>query len=193
MCIFVTDYRYRKDEIFKRLKVTTFAQLVLQVAEVDDVSTPLPSDTYSVTDGTPIATPAYLEDYPESPPGTARSTLSSVISGVGELDISQNSSLTSPRSPVHEVVQPPCPYLLLDVRYKEDYDQFHIITAKSYPVSMLSRSCNYFTKDILDYQNKPGKIIILYDEDERVAPNAAATFVQRGVDNVFMLSGGRCA
>ncbi len=39
-------------------------------------------------------------------------------------------------------------------------------------------------------QNKVGKIIILYDEDERIAPNAATTFVQRGVDNVFMLSGG---
>ena len=25
---YCTDYRYRKDEIFKRLKVTTFAQLV---------------------------------------------------------------------------------------------------------------------------------------------------------------------
>lgn len=39
-------------------------------------------------------------------------------------------------------------------------------------------------------QNKPGKIIILYDEDERIAPNAATTFVQRGIDNIFMLSGG---
>lgn len=39
-------------------------------------------------------------------------------------------------------------------------------------------------------KNKPGKIIILYDEDERIAPQAATTFVQREVDNVFMLSGG---
>ena len=39
-------------------------------------------------------------------------------------------------------------------------------------------------------KNKLGKIIILYDEDERLAPAAATTFVQREVDNVFMLSGG---
>ena len=39
-------------------------------------------------------------------------------------------------------------------------------------------------------KNKPGKIIILYDEDERIAPQAATTFVQREVDNLFMLSGG---
>lgn len=30
----------------------------------------------------------------------------------------------------------------------------------------------------------------MYDEDERIAPQAATTFVQREVDNVFMLSGG---
>ena len=40
-------------------------------------------------------------------------------------------------------------------------------------------------------KNKLGKIIILYDEDERLAPAAATTFVQREVDNVFMLSGGK--
>ncbi|XP_078355203.1 centrosomal protein of 41 kDa-like, partial [Oculina patagonica] len=39
-------------------------------------------------------------------------------------------------------------------------------------------------------KNKLGKIIVLYDEDERLAPAAATTFVQREVDNVFMLSGG---
>ena len=38
--------------------------------------------------------------------------------------------------------------------------------------------------------NKEGKIIILYDEDERFAPECATIFVQREVDNVFLLSGG---
>ena len=41
-------------------------------------------------------------------------------------------------------------------------------------------------------KNKAGRIIILYDEDERIAPQAATVFVQRGVDNAFMLSGGMC-
>ena len=35
-----------------------------------------------------------------------------------------------------------------------------------------------------------GVFIVLYDEDERVASTAATVFVQRGVANVFMLSGG---
>ena len=46
------------------------------------------------------------------------------------------------------------------------------------------------TFSILTQKNKLGKIIILYDENERLAPAAATTFVQREVDNVFMLSGG---
>lgn len=52
-------------------------------------------------------------------------------------------------------VQPPvvlqCPFLLLDVREKDDYDQCHIIGALNYPAAMLSRSFNYFTKEILSY------------------------------------------
>ena len=40
-------------------------------------------------------------------------------------------------------------------------------------------------------KNKPGKIIVIYDEDERIAPMAATTLVQRGYDNLFMLSGGK--
>ena len=40
-------------------------------------------------------------------------------------------------------------------------------------------------------KNKPGKVIIDYDEDERIAPNVASVFVQKDVENVFMLSGGQ--
>lgn len=45
----------------------------------------------------------------------------------------------------------------------------------------------------LEQKNKPGSIIIIYDEDERIAPRVATTFIQREVDNVFMLSGGECS
>lgn len=33
-------------------------------------------------------------------------------------------------------------------------------------------------------------VILLYDNDEKIAPGAATTLVQRGYDNIFMLSGG---
>ena len=44
---------------------------------------------------------------------------------------------------------------------------------------------------LIPQRNIPGKIIVVYDEDERIAPHAATTLVQRGYDNLFMLSGGK--
>ena len=43
---------------------------------------------------------------------------------------------------------------------------------------------------MLHYKNKEGKLIVVYDYDEIIAHKFATTLVQRGYDNVFMLSGG---
>ncbi|KAM4618172.1 centrosomal protein of 41 kDa [Polymixia lowei] len=211
------NYRYRKDELFKRLKVTTFAQLVLQVASVSDLTeslndeeSPRPEDRLSVlsegeclsehTNGSPQATPTpvHLLDISSEAGDSScspRSTLQSVISGVGELDLDRNGQkmvnltrLSSPR--LADRPYPDCPYLLLDVRDRDQYDQCHIISAYSYPIAMLSRTMNPYTKEVLEYKNAAGKIIIAYDEDERVASQAATTMCERGFENLFMLSGG---
>ena len=83
------------------------------------------------------------------------------------------------------------PYLLLDLRDKDEYDECRIITALNYPIAMLSRSVNNETPELLAYKNNSGKIIVVYDDDERLAPRAATTLVQRGYDNLFVLSGGQ--
>ncbi|CAL8260649.1 unnamed protein product [Merluccius merluccius] len=213
------NYRYRKDEIFKRLKVTTFAQLVLQVASISDLNedvngeeSPRPEDCLSVlsetelgplaelSDGSPQATPTalHLLDHSQEagdahcPP---RSTLQSVIGGVGELDLARNGSKTvslTPESSPRWTERPyaDCPYLLLDTRDKDQYDQCHIISAYSHPIALLSRTMNPYTKEVLDYKNAAGKIIIVYDEDERIASQAATVMCERGFENLFMLSGG---
>ncbi|XP_062508203.1 centrosomal protein of 41 kDa-like [Corticium candelabrum] len=190
------NYRYRRDEIFRRIKSTTFVQLVIQVFDAagdEDLSFERGDEKENETIHHQAST-GNAHDIPqldlskvsaaiveEDEASTTRSSLSDFVLGSGEI-----------REPVD--VQPPvvlqCPFLLLDVREKDDYDQCHIIGALNYPAAMLSRSFNYFTKEILSYKNKPGHIIILYDEDERIASTAATTFVQREVDNVFMLSGG---
>ncbi|XP_032232310.2 centrosomal protein of 41 kDa B isoform X2 [Nematostella vectensis] len=206
------NYKFRKDEIFKRMKASTFAQLVLQVAQVLQVEqdreslmtadlqrTIVPEEKESVEDGENVP-PLNLGDDRPATSGTAtsRSTLQSLIHGVGEIDVKDqdsdhNKSSEMPTETPLSTVAPDVesmPYLLLDLRDKEAFDKCHIIGALHYPSSMLSRSYNYFTKEILIFKNKLGKIIILYDEDERLAAPAATTFVQREVDNVFMLSGG---
>ncbi|NXQ90809.1 CEP41 protein, partial [Nyctibius grandis] len=120
---------------------------------------------------------------------SCRSTLQSVISGVGELDIDKDTPKKVDAQP-EDMPYPDCPYLLLDVRDRDEYDQCHIVGAYSIPVTTLSRTMNPYTNSILEYKNAHGKIIILYDNDERFASQAATTMCERGFENVFMLSGG---
>ncbi len=44
---------------------------------------------------------------------------------------------------------------------------------------------------ILLQKNQSGKVIILYDEDERIAAHAATIMSERGYNNIFLLSGGK--
>ncbi|XP_016366931.1 centrosomal protein of 41 kDa isoform X1 [Sinocyclocheilus rhinocerous] len=212
------NYRYRKDELFKRLKVTTFAQLLIQVASVSDQNDNFKDEMAGLEDDVSIfsASPGLdrLSDQTNGSPQptlpapqsinndesgdtafSPRSTLQSVISGVGEMDLDKNGQKSIQNSPVStsnitECPYPDCPYLLLDVRDREQYDQCHIISAYSYPIATLSRTMNPYTKEVFDYKNASGKIIILYDEDERIASQAATTMCERGFENLFMLSGG---
>ena len=113
-----------------------------------------------------------------------------VIRGVGEYDNGSQPAM-KPVESIRKLDQNEnMPYLLLDIRDRDEYNTCHVITALNYPAAMLSRSVNNETRELLAYKNQPGKIILIYDEDERIAIKAATTFVQRGYDNLFMLSGG---
>uniref|UniRef100_A0A8C2KIE6 Centrosomal protein 41 n=1 Tax=Cyprinus carpio TaxID=7962 RepID=A0A8C2KIE6_CYPCA len=211
------NYRYRKDELFKRLKVTTFAQLQKHRNSLtiicgcfkflymisDDVSifsaSPGLDRLSDQTNGSPQPTLLPPQSINNDESGdtvfSPRSTLQSVISGVGEMDLDKNGQKSIQNSPVStsnitECPYPDCPYLLLDVRDREQYNQCHVISAYSYPIATLSRTMNPYTKEVLHYKNASGKIIILYDEDERIASQAATSMCERGFENLFMLSGG---
>ncbi|XP_014800897.1 PREDICTED: centrosomal protein of 41 kDa isoform X3 [Calidris pugnax] len=202
------NYRYKKDELFKRLKVTTFAQLVIQVASLSDETLEVTNEEiHELEDGDsapPDAEVSAGTNGKGSPDGTPspvlfinntgavesyRSTLQSVISGVGELDIEKDTP-KKVDTQAKDMPYPDCPFLLLDVRDQDAYDQCHIIGAYSYPIATLSRTMNPYTNNILEYKNAHGKIIILYDNDERLASQAATTMCERGFENLFMLSGG---
>jgi hypothetical protein len=63
--------------------------------------------------------------------------------------------------------------------------------AVNYPIRLLSRQCNPFTTEILAYINgAPQKIIVLSDLDEHMAFPAGNAFYEKGVDNIFIVSGG---
>lgn len=190
------NYRYKKDELFKRLKVTTFAQLVIQVASLSDQTLEVTAEEIQRLEDNDSATPEADAEVAaetngrgspgEQPPSpvqfinspetgdSSRSTLQSVISGVGELDVDRG--LVKKEEPSgKDKPYPDCPFLLLDVRDKDSYQQCHIVGAYSYPIATLSRTMNPYSNDILEYKNAHGKIIILYDDDERLASQAATT------------------
>jgi centrosomal protein CEP41 len=87
---------------------------------------------------------------------------------------------------------PPKDVLLLDLRERDQFEKCHIGSAISYEASYLSRAMNQFTREILSYKNKPNSIIVLYDLEEEivVARKAANVFVERGFENIVILSGG---
>nr|XP_055163390.1 centrosomal protein of 41 kDa isoform X2 [Nyctereutes procyonoides] len=206
------NYRYRKDELFKRLKVTTFAQLVIQVASLSDQTLEVTAEEIQRLEDNDSATsepdgevgartngkgspgeqsPSPVQFITSAGAGdSSRSTLQSVISGVGELDLDKG--LVKKAEPnTKDKPYPDCPFLLLDVRDRDSYQQCHIIGAYTYPIATLSRTMNPYSNDILEYKNAHGKVIILYDDDERLASQAATTMCERGFENLFMLSGGR--
>lgn len=49
---------------------------------------------------------------------------------------------------------------------------------------------NFEIREMLAFRNKPGRIIVCYDEDESLAPRVATILTERGYENIFLLSGG---
>ncbi|OAE25478.1 hypothetical protein AXG93_3698s1130 [Marchantia polymorpha subsp. ruderalis] len=65
------------------------------------------------------------------------------------------------------------------------------LKALSYPAINLKKTINYFSGDILPFINKePEKIIVIYDDDEQSVVSAGNLFIEKGVDNIFVLHGG---
>ncbi|KAM3183108.1 hypothetical protein ACTXT7_010996 [Hymenolepis weldensis] len=187
------NFKIKPGEIFRRMKMTTFVHLVIQVAETNKS---VDQKDFQIDDNRPIGTDG-CDDEKQcngindsvDPAVNRRHTLESVIHGIGECDINDKDQSTKD-SKTAKTKQYDCPYLLLDVRDKDEFDLCHIIKANSYPHTMLSRCMNFEIREMLAYRNKPGHIIIFYDEDETVAPRVATILVERGYENVFLLSGG---
>ncbi|KAK3102640.1 hypothetical protein FSP39_012820 [Pinctada imbricata] len=121
-----------------------FEKYVRYNGNMDPPDTP-DLEVQKIQSGSPV--PSHRDDYGDNT-NRSRSTMLGVVRGVGEVDASK------PQAPPAPVAIEGSPYLILDIRDSDAYDECHIIS------------------------------------DERWAPEAATTLVQRGYDNLFMLSGG---
>ena len=97
----------------------------------------------------------------------------------------------SPRIVTHSEQAVPAyekPYLLLDVRPVEQFNLGHLMQARSYPYTMIRR--DFMHPEVFRFKNVENNLIICYCDDERMSLDVAKTLVDRGVDNVFLLTGG---
>ncbi|XP_015903947.1 centrosomal protein of 41 kDa B isoform X2 [Parasteatoda tepidariorum] len=168
---------HKKDEVFNRIKFSSFIELLVEAAKVK-----LKLEKEKSQDGSNIEGSVKSSDnkHPDK-------VLPNVIMGIGEIDLANQKR--NPSSTVHKL-EKELPYLLLDVRDKEQFVQNNIKTARHYPSALLARSVGFETEEMKLYKNSSPEIIIVYDDDESIAVRVATTLVQRGYDNVFVLTGG---
>mmetsp|Transcript_58815 Transcript_58815/g.111025 ORF Transcript_58815/g.111025 Transcript_58815/m.111025 type:complete len:353 (+) Transcript_58815:14-1072(+) len=99
----------------------------------------------------------------------------------------------NPRVVVHEAEAKPIverPYLILDVRDEVDFRVCHIAQALNFPQRLLMQDRS--TTELVDFKNREGKLIVLYDDapQQRLAGAAAQILATRGFDNIYILTGG---
>jgi centrosomal protein CEP41 len=80
------------------------------------------------------------------------------------------------------------PYLILDARDVESFNTCHLLQARSFPYTLLRR--DQLHPDVYRYRNKPETLIIVYCDDEKISRDMAKVLVDRGTDNIFLLTGG---
>eukprot|EP00598_Pedospumella_elongata_P000775 CAMPEP_0184969446 /NCGR_PEP_ID=MMETSP1098-20130426/2191_1 /TAXON_ID=89044 /ORGANISM="Spumella elongata, Strain CCAP 955/1" /LENGTH=331 /DNA_ID=CAMNT_0027491207 /DNA_START=130 /DNA_END=1125 /DNA_ORIENTATION=+ len=80
------------------------------------------------------------------------------------------------------------PYLILDVRELDYFNEYHILQARSFPYQMLRR--DQMHSEVYRFKNKPETLIIICCDDEKISHESAKVMVDRGVDNVYLLTGG---
>ncbi|KFM60527.1 Centrosomal protein, partial [Stegodyphus mimosarum] len=127
---------HKKDEVFKRVKFSTFMRLALASA-LECLSTQNDNgDAKEISDSNSDAEPnKQLEN----------KRVANVLMGIGELDIinEKKKPFAAPPEPVKKLS-----YLLLDVRDRDEFQRCHILTAKHYPAALLSRSMGYETEEL---------------------------------------------
>lgn len=80
------------------------------------------------------------------------------------------------------------PYLLLDARDGDSFDSCRILHARSFPNAQLRR--DHLHPDVYKFKNKEEHLVIVYCNDEKISKDYAKLLVDRGIDNIYLLTGG---
>ena len=82
--------------------------------------------------------------------------------------------------------------VIFDLRPFEEYEQCHVYGARHLDPSTLQRSTNNLPREVFFFKGplECDKMVVLYDEDGKDARKFGNTFVERGVENTYVVSGG---
>ena len=108
-----------------------------------------------------------------------------------EEDIENNGNSGGPIMVTHHSASKPIydkPYLILDARSQGEFESGHLLQANSFPHTELLR--DRLHPKIYEFRNKEQALIIVYCDNEQISRNVCKTLVDRGIDNVFLLTGG---
>ena len=162
----------RKSEMFKRVKGSTIIKLIksAQANQTESI--------YNLGSGEPN-----LSQPPEDPKDDSKSITSQQTAKSNITNVTAVTYATEMLGNLSDI-----DFIILDLREACDYERIHLKEAISFPAVNISR--DKFTHQLIMMKNKPGKMIILYHNDERNGIPYANNFFQKGYDNVYFLSGG---
>lgn len=80
------------------------------------------------------------------------------------------------------------PYLVLDGREPHEFRECHLLNAYSFPHQHLKRDLT--PQNFNAFRNRDGALIVVYCNDERKSREMCKVLVDRGTENIFLLTGG---
>ena len=82
--------------------------------------------------------------------------------------------------------------LILDLRSFDEFEKCHVYGAMHYEKASLHKATNVFPRELYFYKGRAdsNKLIALCDEDGKGLGEAANLFVEKGVENTYVLAGG---
>jgi centrosomal protein CEP41 len=78
------------------------------------------------------------------------------------------------------------PYLILDIRDQDEFREYRLLQSRSFPYTYLRQDRVH--PELMNFKNKEAHLIIIVSRDDRMGADAAKILVDRGTDNVYLLS-----
>jgi hypothetical protein len=76
--------------------------------------------------------------------------------------------------------------LILDIRDQDEFRDYRLMQSRSFPYTYLRQDRVH--PELANFKNKEAHLIIVVARDDRMGADAAKILVDRGADNVFLVS-----